>query len=932
MKNYCTLFLLLLSLATLSQNTWNQRLPFQSSLSFARQDLVVKNGRILVCNQGQIAELDLTGTCTGKASLPITNIYSNFVRRNVDPASGDMVFLSGMRGFMGANGYSLRLFLPGTGFLATIELSDSLGNPNHFGGVTLALDDSTVVVFGRKFAYKVRVQGNSSFMQIWQQPLTFQTNSVANAALAVNNGFVALSLDGSILGLDGNGQQQFSKTLPFSVSAAAALPDGMIVCGSNAAQKAVLAKLTFDGEIVWSQDYDDKQYNHVAASLDGGLVATGTSADNFIALLKTNGSGQQLWSKTFQKGSGTKVAAMPDGGYLLLASSSQPNAVYGIKTDGAGKTAPPTDESFVQNRQLKNEGTKAAFEPNASLFFNGTDGTLISPANGEATSIFTFSPQIGGLDSGGSLHLAADDYSAGQSIDFHAGIVGGVHGDYRRVWLAKKSEIRALRRDFLTDHGLNDAVPYDLLTWPAKGNRHNEYNIDFTKIKTDPLLQSAPFVDHNGDGKYNVFDGDYPLIKGDQMAWWMLNDDALHLNSYASPIKIDLAISAYLYDCPQNESVKNSVFVDFEFINRSSVLYDKCYLGFFTDFDLGCHLDDYIGSLPDANSYYVYNKYAEDLDCQTAGFGTAVPVQSVSFQDRTLNHFIYGNNLIGSSTPPYINPSAPLEFYNFLRGNLSNGLPPTKGGTGYNPGSTDYVDHVFPANPADPNGWSMCAENLPLADRVAMGSHGPFSFAPSDTFKISVAFTTHHNIPLPCPDVFGLVQPAIEQLSNWSNDGTLEAHPNLGLVQEILGNPITLGTDIPGAVFQWSTGASSPTIEVNSPGEYTVTVTSPAGCQSVETVLVKLGAGTWEPEKNANWSLFPNPATDYIKVAFPSRAQGPAIQLVLRNAHGIVLRYEKVAGSAFSLPLQSLPSGLYWMELWENEEYLGSKKFVHISH
>jgi len=931
MKNTLTLAFVLLSCGAFAQSTWNQQLPLFNSFIFPYQDASYENGRILVCGREQIVEFDQLGTCTGKASLSSDILFSNFVRRKVDPSTGALFFLSGMRRITGTTGYSLQIFKPNEGISASIELPDSLGTTNLLGGAITELDDSTVVVFGRKFAYKVRANGSSAFTQIWQQPISFQTNTACNAAVITNNGFLALSIDGSILGFDNNGQQLFFKTLPFSFYGATALPDGIIACGTNTDQKAVLTKLTFDGDVVWSQVYDDKRYNHVAATLDGGLVATGTTASSEIALLKTNGNGQPIWSKTYQKGTGTKVVAMPDGGYFLISFTSSPSAVYGIKTDGSGATAPLIDEFFAQNRQLKNDGVKATFEPTASLFFSGTDGTLISPANGEASSIFTFSPQIGGFDSNGLLHLAAEDYSPGYG-DFHTGPLGGHNGDYNRVWLAKKSEIMAMRRDFLIDQTLNAAVPYDLLTWPAKGNQQNEYNIDFTKIKTNPMLQSAPFVDLNGDGKYNVFDGDYPRIKGDQMAWWMMNDDSIHLNSYARPMKIDLAISAYLYDCPQNESVKNSLFVDFECINRSALLYDSCYLGFFTDFDLGCLYDDYFGSMPDANSYYVYNQNAEDLDCQSGqSFGAEVPVQTVTFQDRSLDHFIYGNNSIGGSNmPPYINPSAPFEFYNYLQGNLSNGTRPTMGGTGYNPSSTDYVDHVFPANPADPNGWSMCVENLPTSDRVAMGSHGPFTFAPNDTFKISVAFTTHNNIPLPCPDVFGLVKPAIQQLTTWSNEGVLETSPNLGVVQEILGNPLTLGMNIPGAMFQWSTGETSPTISVSAPGEYSVTVTSPAGCQTVETVLVKLGASTGGPQQKANWSMFPNPATDFIQVACSECGQGEGLQVVLRNTQGAVVRRETATSSTFSVQLQGLPSGLYWLELWQGGAYLGSKKFVHV--
>ena len=35
-------------------------------------------------------------------------------------------------------------------------------------------------------------------------------------------------------------------------------------------------------------------------------------------------------------------------------------------------------------------------------------------------------------------------------------------------------------------------------------------------------------MDHNGDGNYNVFDGDYPQLLGDRMLWWARTDQTVH--------------------------------------------------------------------------------------------------------------------------------------------------------------------------------------------------------------------------------------------------------------------------------------------------------------------------------------------------------------------------------------------------------------------
>lgn len=927
---YASLFLL--SSSSFAQNTWNQRLPLKNLSPFPYTDVVYENGRILQCATTGILEMDERGTIRGFVSSPITAPISNFIRRKIDTNSGEIYFLTGLRVPFTSPDYTLRFYKPGFGVTAEIVLPDSSSAFSSKSPAILELDDSTLVVFGRKYAYKVRASDGNSFSMLWQKSLSFLGIGAGKAAVQTNDDFVVFSLDGQIIGLNSDGEPTFSKSQAFNFYSAVALPDGIITCGTNADQKAVLVKLTYAGDLIWSNEYDDKWYHHLAPTTDGGFVATGSSSTGKIALLKTDGNGLKLWSKEYQAGTGAKVLAIPDGGYYISALTSIESAYFGIKTNALGVTSLPKNEFFVQNRQLKTEGLKASFEPNASLFNNGTDGTLISPADSQAVSLFAFAPWIGGFDADGLLHVAADDYSSVGGADFKSGVMNGSPGDFNRVWLATKTEIETLRRDFLLDQVLDLEIPYDLLSWPAKGNIHNQYNIDFTKIKTNPDLQWAPFVDLNGDGLYNVYDGDYPQIKGDQMAWWALNDDSTHFNSNGRPLKIDMGIAAYVFECPQNEVVKNSVFVDFEIINRSGHSYDSTYIGFYTDFDLGCPYDDYLGCMPDANSYYVYNKDVEDNpDCfGVPGFGLNIPVQSVAFLNRTLDHFLYGDNL---GVPPYhpvINPSAPTEFYNYLKGYSSNGTPPTLGGSGYNPGSTNYTDYVFFSDPSEPLDWSMCNENLPTYDQKGFGSHGPFLYSSGDTFSISLAFTTHHNVFNPCPFLFWTVKPAIQQLTSWANSGTLEAAPNLGLVQEILGNPISLGTEIPGAMFQWSTGATSPTIMVSQPGEYSVTMTSEAGCQSVETVLVKMGAETKSPNSVLNWALYPNPAMDNIQVSCPDCLHGAPFLVILRNAQGALLRQENEARGMFSMNLQGLPSGFYWLELWQAGAFLGSRKFSHV--
>lgn len=205
------------------------------------------------------------------------------------------------------------------------------------------------------------------------------------------------------------------------------------------------------------------------------------------------------------------------------------------------------------------------------------------------------------------LHISTNDFFPPELSDYRSGMVNAPSTDFTRVWATDRDEMRATSRRFFVDQSIDRFIPFDLLTWPAKGNPHFQYNPDFSPVQTNPELFSAPFVDVNGDSVYNVYEGDYPIIKGDRMAWLIFTDSVKHARSKGNPLLVNISVSVYAYDCEQNSTIDGSLFADVEVINRSQKMFEDTYIGFFSDLDLGCYLDDYIGSLPQENAVYVYN-------------------------------------------------------------------------------------------------------------------------------------------------------------------------------------------------------------------------------------------------------------------------------------------------------------------------------------
>lgn len=909
-----------------AQNTWHKKIPSLShSTGFCH--FSTNDNQYFLSSNKEFFQWDALGSVTGFYQKDLsgpTSLWTSVLKKHT--AGGHPCFWIVRRTSpSSASDYMASVFIPGTGFTGEQTFTDNIGAMTHARPVLVNLDDSTFVAFGVEFVRKIRYSWGVGFLEEWAKPLNF----AATVAIKHNGGLIVAGENGVVARFDENANLLWTQNHAVEFRSLKTTAGGFIACGkATDTSGGVVIRLDDNGAEIWKKVTGDKEYWDVVATADGGFAVAGESDSSKMMLALTTSDGTQLWKKEYGKGIAFGLSQAADEGFVVAGRSAAPKALHLIKTDAAGITS-PAENALLRDRRVETAGVQATFEPSPSLFFNESEATLITPSN--AATVLSFAPWIGGLDDNDDLHIAAAEYGFYTGSDYQTGLINGKKGDLDRVWKVSREEIARLRLDFGIDQKMDDLVPFDLLTWPARGNPHLLYNLDFTPVETDPALFPAPFTDANGDGTYNVYDGDYPRIKGDQMAWWMLTDSTEHEISNGAMVGADLFVSAYVFNCPQNNSIDNSLFVDFEVINRSPTDYHDTYMGFFTDFDLGCFEDDFIGSIPDANSFYVYNEDNLDSNCGSGiqGFGEEIPVQTVTLLDRTLDHSIFFNNAaVGTPLPGTTAPMLPYEFYNFIRGKWRDGLPLTSGGTGYNPGSTDYTDYIFPGNPNDPKDWSLCTVNLPYGDRRMVNSHGPFTFASGDTFNVQLAFTIHPDIPHPCPDIFALVKPTVTQISQWNNDGALVSSTELPeIIYLSPGQNVTLDANVPNAAYIWSNGATTPAINVAQPGEYSVTVTPATGCQIVENVLVQSGTFAGQPVFTPSWKIQPNPAKDFVFVECADCFDGD-MKVVVRNAQGAVLADIKGPSPRLRLETSTYPAGLYWLELWQKGQFRGRKKLV----
>lgn len=912
-------FLALNNAFALAQVTWHQKLPANSGgIVLPYCQLSFENGAYLVNSTNSVYVLSATGRITGrieKSGSP-SNIWATSLKR-VNAATGLPYFLQVRRTVNGLTGYTLVENSPGFGDFQAVTFADSLGAAGFFRPKLLNISENEFVVFGRQFVRRINYAPATGFSEAWVKPLSKPMTDV----ILLGNQFVMADETNGLHGLDLDGNLLWSKELPYTLRTLRATGDGFIACARNTTT-AVILKLDADGDVVWEKTTADKDYYEALPAPGGGFVAVGSSPGGTpkIVLTKFGAAGDALWRREYSDGNGASLLATADGGWAVLGRSA--NAAVFIKTDADGN-APDLENPLFRGVELETANLTTQLFPSPNVFTAPNGAATFESKADSASSIYTVAPWMGGWAENGDLHLSVHTFPA-NNTDYKVGLSGGAAEDFNRAWKISRLEINALRRDFKTDNTLDQLVPFDLLTWPAKGNPHLKQNLDFSPLTTNPDLFPAPFVDANGDGVYNVYDGDYPKIKGDEMAWFVLNDNTPHATPMGLPLNVDLFVSAYRYDCQPEGLLSDAIFLDFEMVNRSDNDYSEVYFGLYNDFDLGCYADDYVGSMPDVDTYYVYNTDDFDMNCADGvqGFEFEIPVQTGTFLNHPMSRAAHSATTNDGLFPAFADNA--LEFYNILTGKWADGTPLTIGGVGYNPGSTALADHAFPDNPAGFSGWSMCSENLAIADRRMSPSHGPFDFVAGDTFLLRTVYAFHPNIQHPCPDVFSSVKSNVAQVQSWHDDGTLDARADLGQVVNLPnGQSIALNASTLGATYAWSTGATTASINVTTSGIYSVEVTHATGCRITEEVFVQQELATQQPLNVPVWNLQPNPAKDALHIACAECA-GEDLRVVVRNAQGVAVG----TSAGLRLDVARHAAGFYWVELWQGMAFLGSRKLI----
>ncbi|RMF25351.1 MAG: hypothetical protein D6765_10515, partial [Bacteroidetes bacterium] len=354
---------------------------------------------------------------------------------------------------------------------------------------------------------------------------------------------------------------------------------------------------------------------------------------------------------------------------------------------------------------------RARLTTGGDVWWDLSDGRYIvpkvEPGQTEVSSIFAGAVWLGGVDPGGNLKVAAMTYghSSGQN-DFWPGPLDPETGTTDKEVCDKWDRFFEVSGEEVKDHirlweqardggapYTEDLIPLGVKGWPARGNPYFADVHGFELPNTQQGL--AGFWDVDGDTQYDPLQGDFPVIEirgceeepqfPDEMIFWIYNDaGGIHGESNGIPIRMEVQVQSFAFQ--SSDEINDMTFQRYKLINRAQEDIDSMFFAMWADIDLGCFVDDYIGSDTLRNFGYSYNADAQDGQTGTtcplgvATYGEEIPIVGIDYfrgplnefrEEIGLSSFTYFNNpgIAGTNPPPpTTDPANALEFYRYLSG------------------------------------------------------------------------------------------------------------------------------------------------------------------------------------------------------------------------------------------------------------------------
>lgn len=382
---------------------------------------------------------------------------------------------------------------------------------------------------------------------------------------------------------------------------------------------------------------------------------------------------------------------------------------------------------------------------------------------------FAASVWMSGYDAGNQLHVAAqtyrqdgNDYWPGP-LDAGGSLSYATSYQWAKIWKTTRNEINAHKANVY--HTVAN-TPESILTWPGKNNVFAKGN---GGVVLDVPAEMAPFVDLNGDGRYQPLKGDYPDIRGDQGLWYVFTDNGpSHSQTNGTPLGVEVRVLAYAYN--RGTLIDNVVYYDYTILNKSANDYHDFLFALWDDVSIGYYGDDYIGFDSSRRLGICYNSNSNDggiAGNPSNSYGFFSPMVGMTFVSLpgdaapfyvSAGSFIYYNN-----DPSIIGvPVVDTEYNHYMRSRIRNGMH-----LKYDPDTvSSFVgtdrNYVFPDDPFIHGAWNECTFNTNPGDRRFVLASNDFELKSGDKKRVVMALVVVDSVG-GCPDVsFARISPVAD--------------------------------------------------------------------------------------------------------------------------------------------------------------------------
>lgn len=387
--------------------------------------------------------------------------------------------------------------------------------------------------------------------------------------------------------------------------------------------------------------------------------------------------------------------------------------------------------------------------------------------------IFTTGLWVMGFDPSKKIVGAATTYRT-SGFDFNAGILDKNNDailttEFNKIWFASRKDIERHIADYQDNQTIDQPIN-SIFAWAGKANpyfkKYNNFDL--------PDGEFAPFYDYDNDGIYDPSKGDFPLPEGvnnnnipELITWTTYHDggkdnaEEFCENSSAKtdPINVEVHQTTWAFNCANINVLNNSNFASYKLHFKGKEEIDSTFFGFWSDPDIGCYQDDYIGCSPTQNASFAYNQDEEDgIISGSPNFcpgliqvwdKSEMPVGSVKFLNQKMDGFMfYNNGSLGTPPPATTEPSQTIDFYRYLNNQWRDGSFYYDKGFGYYPADTTLqrTKFAFSGNPNDSTQLTMRTANKSgeyKTESRAINIIKLGKVKPNQIFKLDVAFGMH---------------------------------------------------------------------------------------------------------------------------------------------------------------------------------------------